>query len=143
MTRRIEPFDDARRLAFVTAARGFKGARWRHQGRRADAMDCLGLIALSLVAVGAEPSDRRDYGRTPYNRELAASLRMHFGDPVLEPQPGDVVTMSWGGEEHHVAIVSDHPEGLGLIHAVADVGRVVEHRLSPEGRIRIVETFRP
>lgn len=148
MKRLVRKIGKARRANFIAAARGFLGAPWRHQGRRPDAMDCLGLVALSLAAVGVSVRDRQGYGRTPYNRQLAASLRDHFGDPVPadDIQPGDIVTMTWAGEENHVAIVTDHPEGLGLIHALSTApggGRVVEHRLSQDFADRIVEGFRP
>lgn len=130
----------------VAAARRYMDARWKHQGRRPTAMDCLGLVVLSLRDIGVEVEDRQGYGRTPYNHQLAASLRAHFGEPVDDLQPGDIVTMSWAGEEHHVAIVGDHPEGLSLIHALINApggGRVVEMRLSPDYRARVVEAFRP
>lgn len=148
MTRLVRKFGKVRRAKFIAAARSFLGARWRHQGRRPDAMDCLGLVALSLAAVGVSARDRQGYGRTPYNHQLAASLREHFGEPIPpdEIQPGDIVTMTWAGEENHVAIVTDHPEGLGLIHALSTApggGRVVEHRLSPDFAARIVEAYRP
>jgi cell wall-associated NlpC family hydrolase len=142
----VPKFDAAQRAAFIAAARSFMGARWKHQGRRPDAMDCLGLVVLALRAVGVAVEDRQGYGRTPYNRQLAAALRAHFGEPVDDLQPGDIVTMSWAGEEHHVAILTDHPEGLGVIHSLLNApggSRVVEHRLSPDHRARIVEAYRP
>lgn len=129
----------------VAAARRYMGARWKHQGRRPHALDCLGLVVLALRDIGHAPADRQGYGRTPYNSQLAATLRVHFGEPVADLQPGDIVTMTWAGEAHHVAIVTDHPEGLGLIHcfsSAAGGGRVVEHRLSDDYRSRIVEAFR-
>ena len=145
MSRNVRKFSAAKRLEFIAAARGFMHARWRHQGRRPEAMDCLGLVVLSLAAVGVIVRDRTDYARTPYSRALAASLREHFGPPVPREQlrPADIVTMAWAGEESHVAIVTDHPEGLGLIHCYLDARRVVEHRLSPEYLDRIIEGYRP
>lgn len=138
------------RVAFVAAARGFKGARWAHQGRRPGRMDCVGLIALSLAAIGRPVRDRTDYGRMPHNRKLRSELAGQFRAVLDGPKPGDVVTLRWKGEEHHVAIVTDHPEGLGLIHCWASVpgvpsggGRVVEHRMDEAWRNRIVEVFRP
>lgn len=145
-----EPFTEAEVAQVLASARSMMGWKWRHQGRKPAGIDCLGLVALSIAAV-RPVRDREGYGRTPYNRQLRASLVEHFGPPVPrdEVRPGDVVTMSWTGEERHVAIVTDHPEGLGLIHCYSRApggaagGRVVGHRLSPEWRRLIVEGFRP
>ena len=157
MTRSVSPLTADQRAAFLAAARSFRGARWRHQARLPRCMDCLGLIALSFHAIGVPVTDRKGYGRDPYNRQLDTSLREHFGAPVVVGpeqwrllQPGDIVTLQWTGEARHVAIVSDHPEGLGLIHSWANApgapgggGAVVEHRLSPDWARRIVEGYRP
>lgn len=113
-------------------------------------MDCIGLLVLAMAATGRMLRDRTDYGMTPHLRKLRAELISQIGSPVSDPQPGDVVTIRWSGEERHVAIVTDHPEGLGLIHcwrnspgAPAGGGKVVEHRLDDQWRSRIVDIFRP
>lgn len=113
-------------------------------------MDCIGLVALSFAAIGIALRDRTDYGLQPSQRKLAMELRSHFGDPVGDLSPGCLVTLRWSGEERHVAIVTDHPEGLGLIHcwrnapgAPAGGGKVVEHRMDASWRSRIVEVFKP
>ncbi|GAB3388085.1 C40 family peptidase [Lysobacter fragariae] len=134
------------------AARTFMGAKWRHQGRRPDAMDCLGLVVLSLRLMGVDVhQDRIDYGRTPHNKRLRAGIIAQLGQPVpiAELEPGMIVTMKWTGEENHVAIVTPHPDyGLGLIHCYsfapggAACGRVIEHGLSDDWRALIVEAWR-
>lgn len=145
-----EPFTDAEVALVLATARSMLNWKWRHQGRTPRGIDCLGLVALSIGAV-RPVRDREGYGREPYNRQLRASLVEHFGPPVARAdlRPGDVVTMRWTGEERHVAIVTDHPEGLGLIHCYhlapggAAGGRAIEHRLSTDYLNRIVEGFRP
>ena len=49
----------------VTAARQFEGAPYRHLGRSALGMDCLGLFLVAGWETGLVPRsyDRRDYGR--------------------------------------------------------------------------------
>ncbi|MGQ4661355.1 NlpC/P60 family protein [Lysobacter sp. F6437] len=144
-----EPFTEAEVETVLATARSMLKWPWRHQGRTSRGIDCLGLVALSFSAV-RRVVDREGYGRTPYNRQLRASLIEHFGPPIGRDdlRPGDVVTLRWTGEERHVAIVTDHPEGLGLIHCYdrapggAPGGRVIEHRLSPDYLSRIVEGFR-
>lgn len=131
---------------FIAAARSFLGASWAHQGRRPDRMDCIGLLTLSMAATGRLLRDRTDYGRTPHKRKLREELISQLGNPVNGLLPGDVVTIRWSGEEHHVAIVTDHPEGLGLIHCWRNSpygGKVVEHRLDDQWQSRILEVFRP
>lgn len=150
-----DPFTDAEKEAVIEAARAFLGCPWRHQGRRRTGIDCLGLVALSYGSV-RPVVDRSGYGRTPYNGALRASLVEHFGPPVAsrpvalsDLQPGDLVTMRWTGEEQHVAIVTPHPHGLGLIHSYASApgqyagGQVVEHRITPDWLALIHEVFRP
>lgn len=138
-------------MTLYEAARTFASAKWRHQGRRPDFMDCLGLVVLSLRLMGRLVGDRTDYGRTPHNQRLRAGLIAEFGEPVplSQLEPGMIVTMKWSGEENHVAIVSPHPDyGLGLIHCYsfapggAPCGRVIEHGLSDDWRARIVEAWR-
>lgn len=131
------------KIALVAAARSFIGAKWRHQGRRPEFMDCIGLAFLSFRAIGVEMADEKGYGRTPHNKRLRAGMVSRLGDPAPLPlQPGDVVTMRWNGEEMHVGIVTDHPDGLGLIHCSRPHGGVIEHRLTAEWADRIVEAWR-
>lgn len=106
-------------------------------------MDCIGLLVLSFRAIGVDLVDEVGYGRTPYNQRLRAALTARLGPPVPGPlQPGDVVTMRWNGEEMHVGLLTDHPEGLGLIHCARDRKGVVEHRLTADWAERIVEAWR-
>lgn len=146
--RTVDPLSEAERAAFIAAARAMMNWPWRHQGRTERGIDCLGFVKLAISTVRAVV-DREGYGRTPYNRQLRASLVEHFGPPVADLQPADIVSMAWTGEERHLAIVTDYPEGLGLIHCYARApggrsgGRVVEHRLDESWRRNIIEAFRP
>lgn len=136
--------------SFISAARSLLGATWAHQARRPDRTDCIGLLVLAMASCGRTLRDRTDYGLTPHQRKLRSELLSHFGEPVEGIAPGDVVTLRWTGEERHVAIVTDHPDGLGLIHcwrnapgAPVGGGKVVEHRMDDQWRRRIVDVFRP
>ena len=133
--------------AFVSAARGFVGCRWRHRGRSAFGVDCIGLVVLSLRVAGIEMRDRLDYGREPWNDGLSREMREHFGQPVTDMQPGDVVTMRGIGqpEPGHVGVVAEAGGYLTLIHSYnADSNtRVVEHRIDEHWQNRIAEIYRP
>lgn len=137
---------DAERLALITEARSYLGVRFRHQGRSRQGVDCAGLIAVCLIALGREPADVEAYGREPLNQGLRAMLVENFGEPIAkaEMQPGDVALMRFRGEPSHVGLVTDYPyDGLAMIHAFAQVKKVVEHRLDSEWLGHIVEVFRP
>lgn len=156
MTRILgEPFTDAERQQVIATARSFLGCPWKHQGRTRRGIDCLGLVALAYDSV-RPVVDRQGYGRTPYNGALEASLREHFGPPVASApvaladlKPADLLLMSWTSEPHHVAIVTPHPYGVGIIHSYsitpnnAGGGSVVEHRLSDDYLPLIQMVFRP
>ena len=67
------------------------GVRWRHLGRKPWAVDCLGLVILSLRAAGCAYADAPDrYGREPWDDQLRKGLRERLGPPVDDWRPGDV-----------------------------------------------------
>lgn len=141
-----EPFTPAECEAFVAFARSCVGARWRHQGRSLAAMDCGGLLALSLRAVGRVPADPPAYGREPKDQHLEKVLQNNFGDPLPKSQmrAADVAIMRFRGAASHVGIVSSYPNGgFALIHAFAQMKKVVEHRIDSEWLDNIVEVYRP
>lgn len=145
MTRLIAPLSAGERTGFITAARAFLDTPFRHRGRSLRGIDCLGLVACSLQAVGVTPQDERLYGREPEpdGEKLRAALMAHFGEPVSKLTPGCVVLMQWHKRPNHVAIVGDYPGGLSLIHALAEQQRVVEHRLAAPWDRRIVQGWQP
>lgn len=158
MARLIAPLSAEERTAFIAAARAFLTAgegggrvRFRHRGRSLRGVDCVGLVACGLAAVGRFVEDRATYGRDPVRDGLREVCVAHFGDPVpvADMQPGDVVLMRWheqGGAQLfcHVAIVTEYPlGGLALLHSLASNKEVVEHRLADPWPRRIVEAYRP
>lgn len=145
MTRLVAPLTAEESAAFLAAARSLVGTPFKHRGRSATGTDCIGLVKLALAAVGRETADDRLYGRQPEPEglRLRATLREHFGPPV-PLQAGCVVLMRWHALPNHVAIVGNHPvAGLSLIHALAEVGRVVETRLAHPWPRRILEGYLP
>lgn len=130
---------------FIQHARSLRGAKWRHRGRKPWAVDCLGLLELSMQAAGRIIRTPIKYGREPWDDQLRRGLREHFGEPVPKPWcPGDVSLIRWKkGEPSHVAILGDHPQaGLSLIHA-HNLHGVVEHALSGPYLDCVVEVYRP
>ncbi len=121
----------------VEIARTYLGVKWVHQGRARHGLDCVGLLVMAFGDVGGR--DRTDYGRDPVDGQLEAAIAEQFGPPIpmTQMQPGDVVCMAFPKIVRHVGIVTDHRDGLGLIHTNAHLGRVVEHALDAPWRKRI------
>jgi len=130
--------------AFVSAARGLLGARWRHRGRKPWAVDCIGLLVLAGRDAGMAAPDEKRYGREAWEDRLTAGLRERFGAPVAAMRAGDIAVIRWGaGEPTHVGILADHPDGgLSIIHA-HNLHGVIEHALRGEILNCVVEVYRP
>lgn len=126
------------------AARRMVGVKWRHQGRSAWAVDCVGLIVRVLTDCGFDIADRKNYGRYPWRDGLREAAVSHFGEPVPDMRPGDVVLMQWPNHPQpgHVGIIVDGEHGLNIVHSYGVVG-VVEHRIDDIWSARIKEVFRP
>ncbi len=129
----------------VAEARSWLGTKWRHRGRNRFGIDCIGLIVHAVAAGGIQMRDRRDYGREPWKDGLQREIEEHFGAPVSDTQPGDVVLMRWHNQDGpaHVGIIGDYCHGgLSLIHAYS-MTSVCEHRMDDEWLARIVGVYRP
>lgn len=127
----------------VEIARTYLGTRWVHQGRARHGLDCVGLLIKAFEPMGV--LDRTDYGRDPYDGQLERYVAEQMGPPIPKDQmqPGDVVLMAFPRAVRHAGLVTDYPDGLGLIHTYATLKRVTEHRLCERwyGRIRYVHRW--
>lgn len=82
--------------------------------------------------------DTTAYGRLPNGHAMRRICDSHLRSIRLDDaQPGDVLLMAWRRYPQHLAIVVDHPQGLGVVHGYEAAGRVVEHRLDGIWRARI------
>lgn len=129
---------------FVDAARRYVGARWRHQGRRPWAMDCIGLIVLACADIGRTLPDRRGYGRDPQADGLRQALRAEFGVPGYYVH-GGIAAICWPGasECSHVGVMFEHDGEWWLLHGYSAVGCVVEHRIDDAWADLIAEVYDP
>lgn len=103
----------------VVRARALIGTRFRPQGRGADGLDCVGLVAASLGISGV----RGDYAlRGGCPAMLAREIERAGLRRVAEAEAGDVLAVRAGPGQLHLGIWS----GSGLIHADAGLRRVAE-----------------
>ena len=134
--------------ALITAARGWIGTPYLHQGAvKGVGCDCLGLLrGLWVETYGAEPEPVPAYGpdwSEPQGVELLwqAALR-HMPAAHGPMQPGDVLLfrMRTGGVAKHLGLVSAVGETPAFIHAYSGHG-VVESPLSAPWARRIAARF--
>jgi len=141
----------------VTAARGWIGTRFHHQGRirktesHKGGVDCLGLLAgvaaeLDLRRPDGLPliaADETNYPHQPDPKHLRACLsQLLMPIPLGGIRPGDILLLRIDESPQHLAIVSAMSDGPGIIHAYAPARAVVEHRLDDWWRKRIEAAFR-
>jgi cell wall-associated NlpC family hydrolase len=132
-------------MTLANAARKYLGVPFRHRGRTARHLDCVGLVVVACHDVGFDIThDKPHYGREPNNDGLREQLQKQFGEPAPDMQVGDVALVAYNTEiPHHVAIIGDYLYGgFSLIHADAVFGKVVEHRLDDKWQRLILETYR-
>lgn len=118
----------------TTAARGWTGVRWLHQGRSRDGIDCLGLVLVVAHELALTDFDTRDYARQAEDESMLEQCREHlFEIPRAAARPGDVPVMRFG-TNRHIGIFGDYVHGgLSLIHAFSQAPRkVVEHRFNDD-----------
>jgi cell wall-associated NlpC family hydrolase len=110
--------------AVVSAARGWLGVPYLHQGRSRFGVDCLGLVLEVGRELGFLPGDLdyQGYGRQPLRSFLEARVREHCA-AIDEPRPGALVVIRWSQVAAHLAIATD----ATLVHACASRRMVVEH----------------
>lgn len=132
----------------INAARKYLGVPFRHRGRSAHSLDCVGLGWLAYADCGVVLPDLRHYGREPHQGRMMAALEMALGKPVghgpmADLQVGDVGVFNYNGEPHHVGLIGMTSYGeLSLIHADSLAGKVVEGRLDEVWRARLTAVFR-
>lgn len=139
----------------VQQARTYIGAKWKHRGRKPNAMDCGGLPWLSYAKLGVVMPDLARYGREPFDNGLMKTLTSALGEPVWTGDKGacaietlsvgDVVLMAPSRLPRHIGIIGDDQMyGLSLIHAdgTPGVGRVVEQGMEVDTLSKIVAVFR-
>lgn len=114
-------------LDLVTAARGWIGTRWVHQGRSRHGVDCVGLLLVTLAELGIEAADMQGYRRsgdpeTFVNHVYSQTVPVELSDLA----PGHIGVFRDGTQPCHVGIFAEKYEQPSLIHAYAGIGCVLE-----------------
>ena len=111
--------------ALAAAAETLVGVRFRLHGRdRAGGLDCVGLVAATLTAIGREVRVPAGYRL----RQLEPGMYLGAANVAgLQPAegpllPGDVLLVRPGPAQHHLLVASRRG---GFVHAHAGLGRVV------------------
>jgi hypothetical protein len=132
-------------------AREYFGTPFHQQGRvKGRGLDCVGIVLcvgedLGLRYRDGRPIGRfdyRDYGMYPvmdYMQEEAEKIfiKKELGAMI----PGDILTVRAPFLVHHMAVVSQLKQGLGMIHADGGLGKIVEHLINSRWRSRIAGVF--
>ena len=115
-------------IDFAERARALVGTRFRPQGRDANGLDCIGVI-VATFGIDADQV-RRDYKLSDDHRsDVRKALLEHFRKvPRTWLRPGDLILMSVGDRQAHLAVRTD----VGFVHAHAGIRRVVETPGMPE-----------
>jgi len=129
------------REKIIEEARTYLGTPFVHQGRlKGIGIDCIGLIVNVGKSLDLLHNDNTTYGRYPDGVTLMAELRKYFIEKSIEKvQSGDVAVYWLKNPDipTHVGIVTDY----GLIHTYADIGKVVEHKLTKAWSKRLYAAF--
>ncbi len=122
------------RADVVAQARSYLGVRWRHQGRTAAGLDCVGLVVRVCQDLGLSDYDSTAYGRDPDARKFLS----HFvagGAVRIDPKlaaDGDLIAFHQSGFPCHAGIRATLRGGPSVIHAHMNRRQVCEEMLAPE-----------
>lgn len=120
------------RAAVIAAARACVGTPFRPQGRvPGQGLDCVGVVLAAAQAGGVEG---RHWRLPPYrlggqhDASLLATLEAIGCTPVDQAEAGDLLVLAPRPRLRHLGILT----GIGLVHAHAGLGRVVEGPISAD-----------
>lgn len=105
-------------------------------------MDCAGLLAVALAALGVTVEDRRGVSRGDVYGAMVETLSVHavrvghgllsatemFGESEWsEPMPGDALVFRGRAMANHLALATG---GGRMVHSCSSVGRVIEQPMT-------------
>jgi cell wall-associated NlpC family hydrolase len=125
------------RAAVVAEARNWVDVKWRHQGRNANGVDCVGLIVMVCQTLGLSDYDSTNYGRDPDPMKFLP----HFtngGAVRINPKDakdGDLVIFRQDKFPCHSGILATMHGARSVIHAHAGRHKVKEELVPDDAPI--------
>lgn len=118
--------------AIVAAARACVGTRFRLHGRTPGlALDCVGVVLSAAAAVPLTLPVLPVYGLHGPLPDIAAILNGVGATHTSDAAAGDVLVIAPAPDQRHLGIITP----LGLVHAHAGLGRVVEGPIDPAWQV--------
>ncbi len=123
----------------IDIGRTWLGVPFRHQGRSRLGVDCGGYLECIAIDAGLNITRSKTYSRSPDPQLIEEALLANcIKVPISDMQPGDILWFSFAGEPRHVGLATD----IGVLHAWAKPGKVVEHRLDEVWLKRLKAVYR-
>ena len=114
------------RNRIVEIARRHKGAPFRHQGRTAQGLDCVGLLIIIADELGLPYHDEPNYPRVTMGTEFIRRFREGAAmrqKSLAERKAGDILIIRQRQRPCHVAIYTGENT---IVHSYAARGKVFE-----------------
>lgn len=133
-----------RREDIVMHARYLLGVPFRHQGYNQFGTDCAGLIRWTYAKLGLGEPVIDAYERSPNGVTLMEIMRRYGTEIAIDQAAfGDVLVFEFAADlPQHLAIITDYPGGVGMLHSYSTIGKVCEHNLDQKWQNRICAAFR-
>jgi cell wall-associated NlpC family hydrolase len=110
----------------ITAARGYIDVPWRHRGRTATGVDCIGLVCVVGDQFDIPYEDIDGYSRSPDGRFVDHVRKfMIYRDPQVVA-PGCAVILRDSHQPCHIGIITEKFGKPWLLHASLQKRKVVE-----------------
>jgi cell wall-associated NlpC family hydrolase len=107
--------------AFIAAAMNYLKVPWKHEGRSARGVDCVGLVFVAAWDAGlvARSKDEQGYIRQPQELRFAETFEKYMHrKPFAERKPGDVLLHRVALRPCHCSILFDRPGyGESILHS--------------------------
>lgn len=128
----------------IAEARRWLGTPFRHQGRTAGGIDCVGLLIVIARGLGLPHHDVTGYTRRATGMGFLEHFHAHLTEIVpTDARPGDVLVFVETSYPCHTGLMTRHRGAVHLIHAHALRGRVLEEPMAGEwaGKLRFAFRF--
>lgn len=137
------PADLLRRQRIVDTARRYVGTPFRHQGRGAGGLDCVGLLIAIARDLGLPHPDVTGYTRRAEGMGFLSHFQRQLQEiPLSEAGPGDVLVFVETVYPCHTGLCSERHGAPHLIHAHAPRRLVIEEPFEGVWRQKLRFAFR-